>query len=149
MVNTDKQNVIILHDLAVGDEVLDDLTKEVVKVIGISYNDGNCGDNAMHHECWGVWVDHKYMGGGRYPWEISPVITVSYASKVEKSYTKKACLPEIGRCDECLFGVFSGDPRSTHAVDIMGYCRKKCPPHPPIIRQDWCGDFLPKKGVSE
>jgi len=44
-----------------GDIVWDDLTASKAKIIKVSVDRG----------CVGYWLDNDYLGGGRYPWEIS------------------------------------------------------------------------------
>jgi hypothetical protein len=51
--------------VGVGDLVWDDLTREVVRINRIEYE-----ENAMTA---GVWVDHEYLDGGRHPWELTPL----------------------------------------------------------------------------
>lgn len=47
-----------------GDEVYDDLTHNLSKVMKITVDEfGNKG----------IWLDNDYLDGGRHPWEISPV----------------------------------------------------------------------------
>jgi len=48
-----------------GDEVHDDLTRTVCKIVIITVDEfGNKG----------IWLDNGYLDGGRHPWEISPVL---------------------------------------------------------------------------
>jgi hypothetical protein len=78
----------------VGDFVIDDLTHEISKVTGISYEDGRTpshGNMFKWHNsqgCVGVWLDNKHLDGGRFPWEISNPLTeeeiISWHPKLEK-----------------------------------------------------------------
>lgn len=55
-----------------GEEVIDDLTGNRVRVIGIKYADGRCGDPLIvSYDCWGIWVDNDYLDGARHPWELT------------------------------------------------------------------------------
>lgn len=63
----------IIQPFEVGQEVYDDLTHEIHKVIGLKYEVGVTDpDNPQVSSmgCWGVWIDSKYLSGGRHPWEV-------------------------------------------------------------------------------
>lgn len=60
--------------IPVGTKVKDDLTGEVVTIIGVTYQDGTQGLEPGAHRVTsaiGYWVNHEWAGGGRHPWEIT------------------------------------------------------------------------------
>ena len=66
-----RQHIISWSEFRIGDMVYDDLTRTEVKIIGISYQNGEQGPgtgNCMN--CLGYWVNNDWVGGGRHPWEI-------------------------------------------------------------------------------
>ena len=77
-----KQQKQVLPELGfhVGEIVHDDLTRELVKVIGISCAIGvqgtDKGVTKYPDEFWviGYWVDSDWVGCGRYPWELSKLL---------------------------------------------------------------------------
>jgi len=58
----------------VDEIVIDDLTQESHRVLGISYENGRCEDKKVScYHCWGIWIDSDYLGGARYPWELTKI----------------------------------------------------------------------------
>ena len=58
----------------IDQEVYDDLTQRVCRVVGLSYEIGRTDPehpNVSSVGCWGVWIDSEYLSGGRHPWELS------------------------------------------------------------------------------
>jgi len=65
---------ILVQPFEVDEEVYDDLTGKVCKVVGLSYEVGRNDPeqpNVSSVGCWGVWIDSEYLSGGRHPWELS------------------------------------------------------------------------------
>ena len=59
-------------EFEIGEEVFDDLTGKKVSVIGLTYQTGRkYGEMTDHLDCIAYWVNHKYLGGGRHPWELT------------------------------------------------------------------------------
>ena len=59
---------------AIGEEVYDDLTREICKVVGLSFEIGRCdpyNPNVSSVGCWGIWIDSEWLKGARHPWEIT------------------------------------------------------------------------------
>ena len=55
----------VVTEAEVGDSVWDDLLGRNSVVVRVSADEyGNVG----------YWLDNEYLGGGRFPWEISPPI---------------------------------------------------------------------------
>lgn len=70
------KRIKIIPLFVVGEKVMDDLTRELHLVIGISYKNGHCGDKKTnHYHCWGIWIDSSYLDGGRHPWELTKLKT--------------------------------------------------------------------------
>jgi len=65
----------INNEFEVGERVHDDLTASLAMIIGISFKRGQKGlkDNSIAIDTIGYWVDNNYLGGGRYPWEITKI----------------------------------------------------------------------------
>lgn len=63
----------------VGDMVIDDLTNELVEVVGLEWAMGKTvgpdGRHRNHMGSLGVWVSNPWLDGGRHPWEISDPLT--------------------------------------------------------------------------
>ena len=58
----------------VGEEILDDLTSKIQKVIGLSFLIGQTDPdhpNISSIGCWGIWLDSDYLRGARHPWEVT------------------------------------------------------------------------------
>ena len=64
---------IVNLEYAIGDEVIDDLTCKVVKVIGAEMSVGKVqGKYNYAIPTIGYWIDDKSIGeGGRHPWELT------------------------------------------------------------------------------
>jgi len=60
-------------EFKVDDIVYDDLTNQMVKVLGVEYRDGvrSKRHRRVSCHCVSYWVDSKYLGGGRHPWELT------------------------------------------------------------------------------
>ena len=64
--------MIIKNEFKLDEEVFDDLTQTASKIIGIDFSYGYCGNTKIFQESnIGYWVDNKYLGGGRHPWELT------------------------------------------------------------------------------
>lgn len=59
--------------LGVGDECIDDLTRERHKIVGVTVTIGTINGTRYAGPTVGYWLDSDYLGGGRYPWEVSPL----------------------------------------------------------------------------
>ena len=57
----------------VGEEVYDDLTRRRVKIIGIETKEGRCDGVDYHGVVTGLWLDDPWVGGGRFPWEVTKI----------------------------------------------------------------------------
>jgi hypothetical protein len=67
----------IEFEFSIGDLVWDDLTRAVVKILGVEYKNGKRNRQAKRTACHTIayWVDNRYLGGGRHPWELSSLDT--------------------------------------------------------------------------
>jgi hypothetical protein len=63
---------LINFEYGIGEEVADDLTGEVTKIIAFAYKTGNW-DKVREMGTITYRVESKHLDGFRYPWEISSV----------------------------------------------------------------------------
>jgi len=81
----------------VGEEVYDDLTQKICKVIGLSYEIGRTDPDhpgVSSIGCWGIWIDSPWVDGGRHPWEVTKLTDEMRKAVAERvSQSADGCQP--------------------------------------------------------
>ena len=92
----------------IGQDVVDDLTQKLTKIIGMTYTEGRTCSNSKRHNVgsWMIVVDSDYLDGARHPWEVSAVCS--------HSSTRTKMGGEV--CNDChvLVGAVGDYPTKLH-----------------------------------